>query len=552
VSKAFGSVFSLFKSLVQSPEEIEEERRKKEKEEKERLEKQKLAEKNNSQKTKKAQQVISQQDLLNSLKTLPPSIVGEVVERQDKKIMEQLVSDEPPLNENDENRKFFKKQIDFVKLNLDLVRERAWAQGIHFSVRPVIWKVLSGAYPIYCFTHRAVLYERYSFYDLHLQDYSIKITGQRSAKAEFKNTLLGMIRISMNNTALRIPEFKNKSLSELIERIVFILAKDTTIHATFIDSLSQLILPVLFVLIGVEQKMQEEKRKRKLVLLEEDAKKNSPTEPSSLAEPKSPKSLGKSGEKSNYILNMAQEGTLTAEQLKDMEVEVYYVLENFIDRYYREHLQIAPTIIVSHFVQLLQLLDEPLYNHFKKNEISFLSFIYPWFQNFLIREFEKVSLTVQIWDRMFGYIGTTKHGLTKFYMCFIASVLIQFSDKFRALDNSEAVTSMLCNMPVSDLSYRVIDHMINRTVTMINGNEGVQKILIAFESAATPAPPASDNSNNNNNTNVPAESTPTTAITVAEDSLMDASASVLLASTAEDLDYKLGDNNTNILPNNNN
>jgi hypothetical protein len=249
---------------------------------------------------------------------------------------------------------------------------------------------------------------------------------------------------------------------------------------------------------------------------------------------------------------MAQEGTLTAEQLKDMEVEVYYVLENFIDRYYREHLQIAPTIIVSHFVQLLQLLDEPLYNHFKKNEISFLSFIYPWFQNFLIREFEKVSLTVQIWDRMFGYIGTTKHGLTKFYMCFIASVLIQFSDKFRALDNSEAVTSMLCNMPVSDLSYRVIDQMINRTVTMINGNEGVQKILIAFESAATPAPPASDNSNNNNNTNVPAESTPTTAITVAEDSLMDASASVLLASTAEDLDYKLGDNNTNILPNNNN
>jgi hypothetical protein len=282
--------------------------------------------------------------------------------------------------------------------------------------------------------------------------------------------------------------------------------------------------------------------------------------------------VGKSGEKSNYILNMAQEGTLTAEQLKDMEVEVYYVLENFIDRYYREHLQIAPTIIVSHFVQLLQLLDgtsifvtdliqqrtndilciEPLYNHFKKNEISFLSFIYPWFQNFLIREFEKVSLTVQIWDRMFGYIGTTKHGLTKFYMCFIASVLIQFSDKFRALDNSEAVTSMLCNMPVSDLSYRVIDQMINRTVTMINGNEGVQKILIAFESAATPAPPASDNSNNNNNTNVPAESTPTTAITVAEDSLMDASASVLLASTAEDLDYKLGDNNTNVLPNNNN
>lgn len=71
---------------------------------------------------------------------------------------------------------------------------------------------------------------------------------------------------------------------------MFILAKDTTIHATFIDSLSQLILPVLFVLIGVEQKMQEEKRKRKLVLLEEDAKKNSPTEPSSLAEPKSPKS----------------------------------------------------------------------------------------------------------------------------------------------------------------------------------------------------------------------------------------------------------------------
>lgn len=62
--------------------------------------------------------MISQQDLLNSLKTLPPSIVGEVVERQDKKIMEQLVSDEPPLNENDENRKFFKKQIDFVKLNL--------------------------------------------------------------------------------------------------------------------------------------------------------------------------------------------------------------------------------------------------------------------------------------------------------------------------------------------------------------------------------------------------------------------------------------------------
>lgn len=192
-----------------------------------------------------------------------------------------------------------------------------------------------------------------------------------------------------------------------------------------------------------------------------------------------------------------------------------------------------------------------MYNHFKKNELSFLSFIYPWFQNFLIREFEKVSLTVQIWDRMFGYIGTTKHGLTKFYMCFIASVLIQFSDKFRALDNSEAVTNMLCNMPVSDLSYRVVDQMINRTVTMINSNEGVQKILIAFESATTPAPPASDTANNNNNnTNVPAESTQPSNTNV-EGSLMDASASTLLASTGDDLDYKLGDNNTNVLPNNN-
>ena len=47
MSKAFGSVFSLFKSLVQSPEEIEEERRKKEKEEKEHLAKQRQAEKNN-------------------------------------------------------------------------------------------------------------------------------------------------------------------------------------------------------------------------------------------------------------------------------------------------------------------------------------------------------------------------------------------------------------------------------------------------------------------------------------------------------------------------
>ncbi len=198
-------------------------------------------------------------------------------------------------------------------------------------------------------------------------------------------------------------------------------------------------------------------------------------------------------------------------------------------------------------------ITEPLYNHFKKFEISFLSYIYPWFQNFLIREFEKVSLTVQIWDRMFGYIGTTKHGLTKFYMCFIASVLIQFSDKFRALDNSEAVTNMLCNMPVSDMSYRAVDQLINRTVTMINSNESVQKILTAFESAATPggAPSASDNANNNNNTNVPAEVAHTT--TNEGGSFMDnASASALLASTAEDLDYKLGENNTNVLPNNNN
>ena len=75
----------------------------------------------------------------------------------------------------------------------------------------------------------------------------------------------------------------------MIERIVFILAKDTTIHATFIDSLSQLILPVLFVLTGVEQKMQEEKRKRKAELLEEDLKK-SVMEPSSGLAPNEPKS----------------------------------------------------------------------------------------------------------------------------------------------------------------------------------------------------------------------------------------------------------------------
>lgn len=76
---------------------------------------------------------------------------------------------------------------------------------------------------------------------------------------------------------------------------MFILAKDTTIHATFIDSLSQLILPVLFVLTGVEQKMQEEKRKRKRELLDEDAqvKKNTGAESPTLSpnEPKSPRKL---------------------------------------------------------------------------------------------------------------------------------------------------------------------------------------------------------------------------------------------------------------------
>jgi len=186
----------------------------------------------------------------------------------------------------------------------------------------------------------------------------------------------------------------------------------------------------------------------------------------------------------------------------------------------------------------------------KKNEISFLSFIYPWFQNFLIREFEKVSLTVQIWDRMLGYVGMTKHGLTKFYMCFIASVLIHFSEKIRALDNSEALSNMLCDMPLSELSYRVVDQMVTRTVNMINSNDEVKNILNAFESAATPAPHASNN-NNNNNTNVLADVTTIVPDNLTESNPMDASASTLLASTAEDLDYKL-DNNTNVLPNNNN
>lgn len=47
-----------------------------------------------------------------------------------------------PRNHSESNQKELKKQIDFVKINLDIVRNLAKKEGLHHSVRATLWSVL--------------------------------------------------------------------------------------------------------------------------------------------------------------------------------------------------------------------------------------------------------------------------------------------------------------------------------------------------------------------------------------------------------------------------
>ena len=128
-------------------------------------------------------------------------------------------------------------------------------------------------------------------------------------------------------------------------------------------------------------------------------------------------------------------------------------------------------------VALVKLQDEQLFNHLRNYKISYMTFAFNWLQNLLIREFQKLTFILQIWDRLFGFIGRTQFSVSKFQLSLMVNILRFYSEKIRNLTSTQDIYQFLCNIPLSELSFKELEVILTNTCDMVNNNSIINDLF---------------------------------------------------------------------------
>jgi hypothetical protein len=315
------------------------------------------------------------------------------------------------------------------------------------------------------------------------------------------------IEFGLRATTMRISEFSQPELLELLERVLFVFMQDNPEVTNHADAICQLIVPFLWVYLECEVDLQEylyhqtQRQGESRFSQSQTQTLQNAVENSGQRESDKQGQTNKENEQSvspvagppsTVIENTTESQNSSvlisssfskpkkdylSETLKTVEVNVYYALECFIRGGFAEHLEISPQLFCTTLEELVQQVDGELSSHLKKHKISFSNFAMGWTSNLLIREFRKVSLVVQIWDRLLAFFGTERYAVTKFYLCLLCSLVCHFSSQLRNLQDRKTIYHFFIHLPLSAFSYSTVEKILDSTIHLIENKSLLDSLL---------------------------------------------------------------------------
>jgi hypothetical protein len=106
--------------------------------------------------------------------------------------------------------------------------------------------------------------------------------------------------------------------------------------------------------------------------------------------------------------------------------------------------------------EIIQKIDEPLYNHIQSQGLQFIQFAFRWMNCLLMRELN-LKLIIRLFD---AYLAEGQHfEQLHIYVC--ASFLKTFSDKLCNLDFTEMVI-FIQHLPTHDWTAREIEMLLSQ------------------------------------------------------------------------------------------
>lgn len=148
---------------------------------------------------------------------------------------------------------------------------------------------------------------------------------------------------------------------------------------------------------------------------------------------------------------------LKEEQLFDIEADSYWCFTKMMDRIQNNYTNNQPGItkMMKKMEEIIKLVDEGLSKFLDLNEIKFMQFSFRWMNCYLMREFS-LKLIIRLWDAYFS----EDDAFNNFHLFVCASLLLNFSEKLKKMNDFQEIILFLQNLPVNKWSIDEIDILL--------------------------------------------------------------------------------------------
>jgi hypothetical protein len=301
----------------------------------------------------------------------------------------------------------FRSLLAQPDVDIDELRKLSWS-GIPSEVRPLVWKILVGYIPCNG-SRRTLTHERRRKEYLALVSKYYDETQMK--KTEYENSIQRQIHIDVPRTNPDVQLFQNETIQAGLERILYIWSIRHPASG-YVQGINDLVTPFLVVFLHSELKRDI---------------------------------LKEVGEIPQDVANI-------------VEGDAFWCFSLFLD-FIQDHYTFAqPGIqrMIHKLEEIIQKIDEPLYNHVQSQGLQFIQFAFRWMNCLLMRELN-LKLIIRLFD---AYLAEGQHfEQLHIYVC--ASFLKTFSEELLKLDFTEMVI-FIQHLPTQDWTAREIEMLLSQ------------------------------------------------------------------------------------------
>lgn len=143
-----------------------------------------------------------------------------------------------------------------------------------------------------------------------------------------------------------------------------------------------------------------------------------------------------------------------------VEADSYWCFKKMMDNIQTNYTFGQPGIklMMDTVEETVKLVNNSLYVHLKKHDVKNFQYMFRWMNCYLMREFSLQNL-IRIWDSYFAF----EESFNFFHLFVCSSLLLNYSNKLKSLDEFQEIIMFLLNMPTSEWSLEDIDVLIAKS-----------------------------------------------------------------------------------------